>query len=145
MADGITHARHAKRAATLITAGAIAVATVQPVALGLAVGAWGAVLVGPDYDLHVNVDQKQMVWRYNKVLGTLWGWYWKPYDWLNGHRGRSHNIPAGTFDRFVLLHWLPVLASCYLAPSLWLPLFWLMVFVGQCCVDAVHLWLDGFM
>lgn len=29
MADGITHARHAKRTATLITAGAIAVATVQ--------------------------------------------------------------------------------------------------------------------
>ena len=145
MADGITHARHAKRAALLITAGAIAVATVQPIALGLAVGAWGATLAGPDMDLHVKTEDRQRVWRYNKVLGVLWGWYWKPYDWMNGHRGRSHNIPAGTFDRFVLLFWLPVLLSCYLAPSLWLLLWWLMVFAGQCVVDAVHLWLDGLM
>jgi len=142
MADGITHARYATRAATIITAGAIITATVQPIALGVAVGAWAATLAGPDMDMHVNTEDRARVWRYNKALGVLWSLYWRPYDWMNGHRGRSHNIPAGTLDRFVLLFWLPVLLSCYLWLSWWLLAFWAFVFVGQCCVDAVHLWLD---
>lgn len=144
MSDGITHARHATRAATVITiAATVTAVAVHPVALGLAVGAWAAVLAGPDMDLHVNTEDRQRVWRYNKALGTLWGWYWKPYDWMNGHRGRSHTIPAGTFDRFVLLFWLPVLLSVWAVPTWWLAPWWALVFVGQCCVDAVHLRLDG--
>lgn len=145
VADGITHARHAKRAAMIITAGAIAVATVQPVALGLAVGAWAANFCDPDLDHHVHTESETRVYRYNRTLGVLWSLYWWPYQKLMPHRGRSHDIPAGTLDRFVLLFWLPVLLSCYLAPSLWLLLWWLMVFVGQCMVDAVHLWLDGLL
>ena len=142
MADGITHARHARRAATLLTVGAVAVATVQPVALGLAVGAWAGVICDPDLDHHVHTESEAIIFRYNKVLGVLWSLYWWPYQKLMPHRGRSHTIPAGTLDRFVLLFWLPVLASCYLAPSLGLAAFWLLVFCGQCMVDAVHLWLD---
>ena len=113
--------------------------------LGKIVGAWAAVLVGPDYDLHVNVEQKQQVWRYNRTLGCLWSLYWKPYDWLNSHRGRSHTIPAGTFDRFVLLFWPLLLLSVWFAPAWWLVLWWWLVLCGQCMVDAVHLWLDGLL
>lgn len=141
MADGITHARYAKHAAVVITAGAVMVATVQPVALGLAVGAWAGWLAGPDMDLHVHTEDKARIFRYNRVLGVLWSWYWWPYNLLNSHRGRSHTIPAGTFDRFVLLFWPFVLLSLAQL-SVWLVLFWLMVFAGQCVVDAVHLWLD---
>ena len=146
MADGITHACYAIRAATIITADAtLAAATVQPVLLGVAVGAWAGVICDPDLDHHVHTESEARVYRYNKALGVLWSLYWWPYQKLMPHRGRSHTIPAGTFDRFVLLFWLPALLSCYLWLSWWLLAFWALVFVGQCCVDAVHLWLDGLL
>ena len=106
---------------------------------------WSANFCDPDLDHHVHTESEARIYRYNKVLGVLWSLYWWPYQKMMPHRGRSHNIPAGTFDRFVLLFWLPVLASCYLAPSMWLLLFWLLTFAGQCIVDAVHLWLDGLL
>lgn len=146
MSDGITHARYATRAATVITVGAIvAAAAVHPVMLGVAVGAWAANFCDPDLDHHVHTESEARVYRYNRTLGILWSLYWWPYQKLMPHRGRSHNIPAGTFDRFVLLFWLPVLLSWWAVPSWWLAPWWLLVLCGQCCVDAVHLWLDGLL
>lgn len=143
MADGVTHARHARRAASLITVGSIVVAVVHPATLGMAVGAWVANFCDPDLDHHVHTESEARVYRYDRTLGVLWSLYWWPYQKSMPHRGRSHTIPAGTLDRFVLLFWLPVLTSCYLLPSWSLLLWWLCVFAGQCIVDAVHLRLDG--
>lgn len=63
---------------------------------------------------------------------------------MNEHRGRSHNIPVGTAERFAWLYWLPLCLSFRHSDDVvWLVLFWLCVFAGQCVIDAVHLWLDG--
>lgn len=146
MSDGITHARHAKRAATVITVAATVTAVaVHPVAAGLAVGAWCAVYCDPDLDHHVHTESEAAIFRYNRTLGRLWSLYWWPYERLTPHRGRSHTIPAGTFDRFLLLFWWLLLLSAWVVPTWWLVPWWLLVLCGQCCVDAVHLWLDGLL
>lgn len=144
MADGITHAKFAAGAAIVVTGAAtVAAVTMHPVASGLIVGAWGAFVAGPDLDHHVYTVDEQRIWRYDRTLGRLWHWYWWPYEKLMPHRGRSHTIPAGTFDRFVLLFWPLLLLSAWFTPTWWLVLWWPLVLCGQCMVDAVHLWLDG--
>lgn len=143
MSDGITHARYATGAALIVTGvAATAAVTVHPAMSGLIVGAWAAVVATPDLDHHVHTFDRQRIWRFNRALGTLWAWYWYPYERLTPHRGRSHNLLAGTFDRYMLLFWLPIALSLWLALSWWLVAWWCMVYCGQVAVDAVHLWLD---
>lgn len=127
-----------------IGAGIVAVA-VHPVAVGAIVGAWGAWLAGPDLDHHMHTEDEARVFRFNRLLGRLWSLYWLPYQWLIPHRGRSHTLPNGTVDRYLLLFWPLILASLWLIPrwGVWVVVFWAIVLVGQMIVDAVHLRLDG--
>lgn len=62
---------------------------------------------------------------------------------FTGHRDEKSLLRID--ERFPGATWLPVALSCYLWPSWGVVAFWALVFVGQCCVDAVHLWLDGLL
>ena len=146
MADGKTHAAAAKQMAGVVTVvAAVAAVAIHPVMIAPVVGAWCAVVVDPDLDHHVHTESEAVIFRYNRLLGRLWSLYWWPYEWMSAHRGRSHTIPQGTLDRFVLLFWPVLLLSVGLVPTwgAWVVAWWLLVFVGQCVVDAVHLRLDG--
>jgi uncharacterized metal-binding protein len=146
MSDGITHARYAVRAATVVTVTAVGASLlVHPVAAGLIVGAWGAWLAGPDLDHHMHTEDEARIFRYNRMLGRLWSLYWWPYQKMIPHRGRSHTLPDGTADRFLLLFWPLIVASLWLTPTWggWVVAVWAAVLIGQMAVDAVHLWLDG--
>lgn len=146
MADGITHREAASKAAVVITlASSVAAVAVHPVFMAAPVGAWAAVVADPDLDHHAWTVSEQSVWRINPIFGWLWSLYWKPYEWLNPHRGRSHSIPDGTLVRFFLLFWPLMLLSLSAVPALgpWVVVAWALVFVAQMAVDAVHLRLDG--
>lgn len=146
MSDGVTHARYAAKAATVVTiAGGVASLLIHPVVAGLVIGAWGAYFAGPDLDHHVHTEDEARIWRYNRLLGRLWTLYWWPYQKMIPHRGRSHTLPDGTADRFLLLFWPLILASLWLIPTWggWVVAFWAIVLIGQMLVDAVHLRLDG--
>lgn len=146
MADGKTHAAAAKQMAGVVTVvSAVAAVAVHPVFIAPTMGAWGAWVAGPDLDHHVHTEDEARVFRYNRLMGRLWSLYWWPYEWMSKHRGRSHTIPQGTLDRFVLLFWPLLCLSVGVVPTLgaWVVVWWLLVFVGQCVVDARHLRLDG--
>ena len=146
MADGKTHAAYAGKAAIVITlASGVAAVAVHPVFMVAPVGAWAAVVCTPDLDHHAWTADEQAVYRVNPLFGWLWSLYWKPYEWMNPHRGKSHTIPDGTLVRFLLLFWPLMLLSLPAVPALgpWVVVGWALVFVAQMAVDAVHLWLDG--
>lgn len=126
---------------------AVAAIAVHPVLIAPALGAWGAVIADMDLDHHVHTESEAIVYRHNRTLGRLWSLYWWPYERLSGHRGRSHTIPQGTLDRFILLFWPLLLLSVWRVPALgaWVVAWWFLVFTGQCIVDAVHLRLDGLL
>ncbi len=148
MADGKTHAHYAGIAATAVTVGAgVLAVAVHPVFLAAPVGAWAGYIAGPDLDHHVHTEDEQRIWRYNRLLGRLWSLYWTPYEWANPHRGRSHTIPDGTMDRFLLLLWPLLMLSLLAVPTAgaWVAVAWGVAFVAQMMVDAVHLWLDGLL
>lgn len=146
MADGFPHQEAASKAAVVITlASSVAAVAVHPVFMVAPVGAWAAVICTPDLDHHAWTVDEQTIYRINPLLGWLWSAYWKPYEWLNPHRGRSHTIPDGTLVRFLLLFWPLMLLSLSLVPQVgpWVVVAWALVFVAQMAVDAVHLRLDG--
>ena len=146
MADGKTHAAYASKAAIAITlASGVAAVAVHPVFMAAPVGAWVGVVCTPDLDHHVRTEDERNVARINPVIGWLWSLYWWPYEWLNPHRGRSHTIPQGTLDRFLLVFWPIILLSLPAVPVAgpWVVVAWALVFVAQMAVDAVHLWLDN--
>ena len=146
MADGKTHAAYASKAAIAITlASGVAAVAVHPVFMAAPVGAWVACVVDPDLDHHAFTVSEQSIWRINPVIGWLGSLYWWPYEAMSKHRGRSHTIPQGTLDRFLLVFWPIILLSLSAVPAVgpWVVVAWALVFVGQMAVDAVHLWLDG--
>lgn len=149
MADGKTHAHYAGMAASVLTIGAtaLAIGTDQPVVIAVAVGGWGAYLAGPDMDHEAHTEDEARIWRINPLLGRLWTLYWRPYEKMIPHRGRSHTLPDGTVDRFFLLFWPFLMFSVTLVSmyGAWLVAWWSLVLMGQILVDCVHLWLDGLL
>jgi len=143
MANGRTHAAYSAPVATVITiACGIAAATVHPALFAPAIGAWAAHIATPDLDHEWTTYDEQRIYRLSPALGTVWRLYWMPYERLAAHRGRSHTLPWGTFDRFALLFWLPIAFTVWHWGALAMA-WWTLAFAGQCAVDAVHLWLDG--
>lgn len=143
MPNGHTHALATTISGSALTTASIAgTILVNPVLVGVAVGAWVGHLCTPDIDHHLITTEERRILRWNKLAGVLWWLYWKLYQSRRPHRGISHTWPRGTAERFVYLLWLPVIVSLLLWPDVFVVVFWCCVFVGQSCQDVIHIAMD---
>jgi uncharacterized metal-binding protein len=147
MASGIEHAAASETVAKALTVtGGVLAFAAHPVAVGLALGAWAAVICTPDLDHHMVTYCERRIRRANWLMGVLWSAYWWPYMQVVPHRGSSHTWPQGTAVRVAYLLWAPLLVSTVGLVGLYpveLAGWWLAVFVGWSLVDMRHLWMDG--
>lgn len=159
MAGGKTHSRYAENTLLVGTFAAVGLFVVLPPAgAGLLAGLIYGLLCPPDLDHHVTTEDQHRFYRIHPRVGRWWENLWHPYDQANVHRGRSHNYPAGTWDRFWYLLKKPVWLSLPLsglaglalphelglaaALACWL-VFWVALFAGQSIQDLVHIWTDA--
>ena len=64
--------------------------THNPAMLVLTLGTLTGCIVTPDNDHEWTTEGEQVVYRISRPLGAAWELFWKPYERLHAHRGRSH-------------------------------------------------------
>lgn len=152
MPSGIVHAQATRKVgATLTIIGAVGAIVGNPILLALPLGGWLGHVITPDSDHHKITYMEGRLLRFNRILGTLWLWYWIPYERMNPHRGRSHTWPGGTLVRMAYLLWPFIVGSFYLYFSYFygaenfirMLSCWLVLFVGWSIQDWVHIIQDG--
>ena len=142
MASGKRHARSTKRNLFWLLPSSTLLALLEPSALGLGLGSILGHLITPDIDHHKFTYEENRIYRFSKILGTIWWLYWKPYEKIFAHRGISHVKVIGTLTRFLYLLWYPL----FVDPAIWTDsvswVFWMWVFVAWVVQDSAHLRLD---
>lgn len=138
MANGKKHARATRR--TLWTLGIISTGLIiyyqQWEMSGLYIGAILGHILTPDIDHHFVTYEEHRMYRINQLFGTIWYYYWAPYQWAFSHRGISHIMLLGTLTRFIYLLWYPLMAYPQFV------VVYVYMFIAWSIQDYMHLILD---
>lgn len=136
MANGKTHARHARR--TMITVGSLSILSGNPgVAIGTVIG-W---LTTPDLDIGQTLThEERRVYKANKILGIIFEMYYMPYGRIFKHRSFWTHFPGvGSAIRLLYSFWW----IAFIWPNLMMLSDVVAIWIGVTIQDIVHFHLDG--
>jgi uncharacterized metal-binding protein len=149
VASGVVHAKVATMVWIVCLSGAVyAVLYWQTqVAIGLALGGLGGLLITPDIDHFKRTHEEYRIyWHLGPLAGKLWQAYWSPYSIFIPHRHWLSHFPVvGTALRILYLGiplWIAVYVLDVSIPD-WRQAY-VSAFVAWAVQDFFHWVFDGF-